>query len=131
MEHTKLLMPRAPSAMEWLKHAFAVETPAEEWTERHLEVADSVCAAIVRRRMTAPVLLFLESGRPLNFLASQLLVFLTPFVSAITDAQGTKLFAEFLERRESTEYLCRKLEELSSGESSTDDSATGETPPTD
>lgn len=99
--------------MEWLKHAFAVETAAEEWTERHLKVADSVCAAIVRRRMTTPVLLFLESGRPLNFLASQLLVFLMPFVSAVGDAQGTRLFAEFLERRESTEYLCRKLEELS------------------
>ena len=99
--------------MQWLKHAFAVEPPGPaEPTEEQRAVVDRVCAEIVRRRLTTASLVFLEMSRPLNFLGSQALHFFAPFVSVLTNAQGHKHFATFLERRGSIDYICRQIEEL-------------------
>jgi len=101
--------------VHWLKHAFAVETPgAAEPTEQERELVERLCAAIVRRRLTPAALVFLEMARPLNFLGAQALHFFMPFVSAVTDADGPKHFAAFLEKRGSIEYITRRLEELES-----------------
>ena len=99
--------------MEWLKHAFAVEPPGPaEPTEAERPVVERVCHEIVRRGMTTPALLVLEMSRPLNFVGAQALHFLAPIVSALTDAEGHKHFAAFLEHRGSIEYMCRRIEEL-------------------
>ncbi|HID22765.1 MAG TPA: hypothetical protein EYP14_10240 [Planctomycetaceae bacterium] len=101
--------------MQWLKHAFAVEPPgAAEPTEREREVVDRLCQAIVRRRLTPAAVVFLEMARPLNFLGAQALHFFMPFVSAVTDADGPSLFAAFLEKRGSIEYITRRLEQWES-----------------
>lgn len=99
--------------MKWLKHAFAVDAPGPaEPTEPQRAVVDKVCCEVVRRHLTTPALLMLEMTRPLNFVASQVLHFFGPFLSAITDAQGHKHFAAFLEHRGSIDYLCRRIEDL-------------------
>ena len=99
--------------MQWLKHAFAVEPdgPAEPNPEQRVLI-DRVCREIVKRRLTTPALLMLEMSRPLNYVASQVLHFFGPFVSAISDAEGHKHFAQFLEHRGSIEFLCRRIEDL-------------------
>ena len=99
--------------MEWLKHAFAVEPPGPvEPTEEQRPVVERVCGEVVRRGLTTPAIMALEMSRPLNFVGSQALHFFSPIISALTDAQGHKQFAEFLEHRGSIEYLCRRIEEL-------------------
>ena len=99
--------------LDSLKHAFAVESDAAvEPTESQRLLVDRLCREIVRRQMTTPALLVLESSRPLGFLAAQTIHFFTPLISAVTDADGHKQLAGFLEQRQSIEYLCRRLEEL-------------------
>ncbi len=99
--------------MEWLKHAFAVEHPGPfEPTEAQRPVVERVCGEVVRRGLTTPAIMALEMSRPLNFVGSQALHFFSPLISALTDAQGHKQFAEFLEHRGSIEYLCRRMEQL-------------------
>jgi hypothetical protein len=95
------------------KHAFAVE-PADpvEPTDEQRPVAERLCREIVRRRLTVPALMFLEMSRPLGYLASQAIHFFTPLIAAVSDAQGHKHLAAFLERRQSVEYLCRRIEQL-------------------
>ena len=99
--------------MKWLKHAFAVDaTGPVEPTESQRAIVDKVCCEVVRRHLTTPALLALEMSRPLNYVASQVLHFFGLFVSAITDAEGHKHFAMFLEQRGSIDYLCRRIEDL-------------------
>ena len=99
--------------MQWLKHAFAVDPPnAAQPDETQQRAADAVCREIVRRHLTTPALVFLESMRPLNYVIAHGLHFAMPFVSVLTRAEGPRRFATFLEHRGSFEYLCRRIEEL-------------------
>lgn len=101
---------------EWLKHAFHVDPPGPaEPTEEQAEVVDWVCRQIVKRHLTTPALAALEMSRPMNFIGSQALRFLQPFVSAILSKHGHAGYAHFaayLERRGSLEFMCRRIEDL-------------------
>ena len=99
----------------WLKHAFAVETD-EGWepTQNQREIVDRLCRQIVSRGMTTPALVFLETVRPLNYLSSQTMQFFAPILAVVADADAYSQFAEFLEHRGSVEYLCRRIETISS-----------------
>lgn len=104
--------------MNWLKHAFAVDPPGlSEPTAPQRAVVERVCTEIVRRHLSAPSLLFLETFRPLNYLGSQVLHFLQPIVSAILEVDGYQHFTEFLEKRGSIDYICSRIEDLEGGSS--------------
>lgn len=99
--------------LDWLRHAFAVDPPgAAEPTPRQAEVIDRLCREVVRRRMTTPALMLLEMSRPANFVMAQAIHFFDPIVGAVTDADGHREFARFLEHRGSVEHLARRIEEL-------------------
>ncbi len=99
--------------MNWFRHAFALDPPGPaEPTEAERPVVDRVCAAIVRRRLAAAALVFLEMSRPLNSLAAQAIHFFSPVLSVLLTADQHKRFAEFLDRRGSIDYLCRRIGEL-------------------
>ena len=97
------------------RHAFAVES-ADDFkpSDEERRVADRICRELVRRRLATPALMFLEMSRPLNFLGSQLLHFLSPVLSGLTQSHGHRRLAAFLEHRGSVDYLCRRIEELDS-----------------
>jgi len=99
--------------VSWLKHAFAVEPqrPAEP-SDAQRAIVDRVCREVVRRRMTTPALMFLEMGRPLNYLGAQAMHFFAPVVTALVDNDGYRQFALFLEHRGSIDYICRRMETL-------------------
>jgi len=97
--------------MNWLKHAFAIERDFSP-TEEELQLAERLCKEIVRRELVLPALTFLEMSRPLNALGAQALHFLTPVLSAAFTPQQCRKMAEFLERRGSIDWLCKRLEEL-------------------
>ncbi len=102
--------------MNWFKNAFAVDPPGPtEPTESQAEVVDWVCLQIVKRHLTTPALITLEMSRPMNFIGSQVMRFLEPFISAILMTHGRKgydEFAAFLEHRGSLDFMCRRIEEL-------------------
>ena len=107
--------------MQWLKHAFAIEPPGVAVpTEEQSSVVDWLCSQVVKRHLTTPALMSLEMARPLNFVGAQALHFLTPIIGSLTDKQSHRHLAEFLERRGSIDYLCKRIEELERTASDTD-----------
>ncbi len=95
----------------WLKKAFAVEAPnGGVPTDAQKAVVDKVCREVVKRHMTTPALIFLESFRPLNYIGSQVMYFFQPFISAVLTSEAYQHFAEFLEQRKSVDYLCQQIE---------------------
>jgi len=99
--------------MNWFRHAFALDPPGPaEPTDAERPIVDRVCLAIVRRHLTVPALAFLEMSRPLNSVAAQAIHFFSPVLSALVTGDEHRRFAEFLDRRGSIDYLCRRIEQL-------------------
>ena len=99
-----------------LKHAFAVDAPgAVEPTKLQRPAVEWICTQIAKRHLSTPGLIFFEMTRPLNYLGAQVMHLTSPGVWAIAPKHiygGYIHFAEFLERRGSMEYMCRRIEKL-------------------
>ena len=93
-----------------LSHAFSTESGAEVFTIEDLALLERVADAVVKRGMTAPATVFLESLGPMNFLGSQALYFLNPIVEWAFDAKEVEQVARLLERRETISRLISMIE---------------------
>ncbi|MBN2537244.1 hypothetical protein JXB37_03095, partial [candidate division WOR-3 bacterium] len=58
---------------------FASDVPAE----RRDELFDKLAGRIVDLRLTPVAIVMLESGKPVSFVGSQLMVFLQPIITAV------------------------------------------------
>lgn len=65
---------------------------------------------IVRRGLTVPAIIALETCKPLNFLGSQFLIVFSPFVQAIFKGEEYHKFALILEKDANVELLIELLE---------------------
>ena len=65
---------------------------------------------VVEWRLTVPAIVFLESTKPLSFVASQVLVFLDPIVRAIFNITDYERFYSMLEDRKNIEKLIQEIE---------------------
>ncbi len=92
-----------------LAHAFQVASE-ETFTEEDLALLDKVAGFVVRKGMATPAVLFLESMSPLNFVGSQVMVFLQPILTTFFSTQEYEHLAEILERRESIGVLVERIE---------------------
>ena len=81
-----------------LAHAFAVD-PGVQFTDDDDALVERVARFVVDRRLTAPALLALETGRPLTFLGSQVAAFFGPVLSLAFPQQDYKRFVRLMERR--------------------------------
>ena len=119
-----MLLEREPGGRgvwDWLRNAFAIETRESlEVTARQAELVDRACEEVVRRRMTTPALVVLETGRPLHFVASQAIHFFEPIVGSLFGAEDMREFANFLEQRGSVDYLVKRLEAWNDRKASSD-----------
>jgi len=97
-----------------LAHAFHVESE-ETFREEDLALLDKVAGFVVRKGMATPAILFLESMRPLNFVGSQVMVFLQPILATFFSTQEYEQLAEILERRESIGILVERIEKQQEG----------------
>ena len=88
-----------------LSHAFSTTSGAEVFTIEDLALLERVADAVVKRGMTAPATVFLESLGPMNFLGSQALYFLTPIVEWAFNAKEVEQVARLLERRDTISRL--------------------------
>lgn len=81
------------------------------------EILSKVADELVRRRLVAPSLFFMEMCKPLNFIGSQALIAVHPFIQAILSLLGAqqatpllKKFALLMEKRENVEILMNLIE---------------------
>lgn len=91
------------------KHAFATEGVKLEDSDTALikKLADYV----VKRGMSVPAVLFLESVRPLNFIGSQSMVFFKPMISRFFSKYEYDKIADILEKREVVDLLIKEIEQ--------------------
>ncbi len=95
----------------WLANAFSMDAYQEPLTERELAMLERVARTIVVRGMTVPALLFLEMGKPLNYIGSQTLAFFEPIVRSLFSTTEYAEMRRILERRHAIETLMRLVEE--------------------
>lgn len=93
-----------------LQHAFSTETTSRPFSLEEMEIMERVADMIVKRGMTAPATVFLESMGPMNFLGSQALHFLTPIIDCAFNAKEVEQVAQLLERRDSIARLITLIE---------------------
>lgn len=90
--------------------SLAPEPLDEPTAERIGALIERLAAETVRRRLAAPVLLALESTKPLTFLGSQALVFLEPLVRTFLNPGDYDLFIRLLEDRAQVERLLEAID---------------------
>jgi hypothetical protein len=99
------------SFYSWLSHAFAVKDPASAVNDEDREILGRVAVWVVRRRMSAPAVLFLESVRPLGYLGSQALVFFQPIITNVLNEKDYRQFTAAIEKREAVNVLIDRITE--------------------
>nr|WP_140393792.1 hypothetical protein [Nitrospira cf. moscoviensis SBR1015] len=96
------------------RHAFAVQPESQPLSIDDVELMERVADVIVKRGMTAPATVFLESMGPMNFLGSQALHFFTPIIECAFNVKEVEQVARLLERRETIPQLIAVIEAKSS-----------------
>jgi hypothetical protein len=86
-------------------HAFALAPAEPEFPAEERVLLEKIARLVAKRGMAVPALLFLESSAPLNFLGSQLLHGLRPFLELVCDPAEMERLAVILERRDSVDQL--------------------------
>ena len=71
--------------------------PEDVSPEERKSILKKVSDEIVKRRLTVPAIFLLESCSPLNFIGSQAMIALEPFVRAIFDFPDYRKFALLME----------------------------------
>ncbi len=71
---------------------------------------EKVATWIVRRGLAPVAILFLETGKPINFLGSQILIGFSPFIQAIFKGDEYQKFALILEKDANVELLIELIE---------------------
>ena len=90
-------------------HAFASSPQQPSFSTQDIALLEKIARLLVDRRMEIPALLFMESVGPLNFLGSQIMHGLRPFLELVCDPTELQQLAVLLERRDSVEQLITLL----------------------
>lgn len=93
---------------ESVRYALAMPPPLE-LAPADREVLAKVASMLVRRRLGSPALMVLEMSRPINFVASQFLVFMKPFATALLNPTEYERFVRILEHREGIDALVEAI----------------------
>ena len=78
--------------------------------ERRDEVCEILATRIARYGMIVPAIFFLEMNRPISFLGSQAMHFISPMVGVFVETFED--YAFFFEDRDNLDMLINRLEEL-------------------
>ncbi len=83
--------------------------------ERREQILDKIAQKIVDLKLSPVAIVILESGKPLSFVGSQLMVFFQPIVTSIFPFQQYDEVSALLEDRANVEALIQKIEKLEDG----------------
>ncbi len=89
--------------------------------ERQEQLLRKVAHFVAEKRMTPPAVFFLETMKPLNYLSSQVLTYLEPFLTMVVPRQEYNDVVAILEQREGLEYFLSILEDEESEKLENDD----------
>jgi hypothetical protein len=78
--------------------------------ERQKELLAKIADQVVKRKLTVPAIMFLESVKPLSFVGSQALVFFQPIVQAVLNRREYDEIVLMMEERENVEQLLLEIE---------------------
>jgi len=70
-----------------------------------------IANAIAIRGMTAPTIFFLESVQPLNYIASQFMAYVEPFLTFVIPREEYNDIQQILEQRKGIDYFLTILED--------------------
>jgi hypothetical protein len=102
--------------MNWKKlkttfaNAFAYDDGRSEITPDDVAMLDRVADFVVRRHLTTPAILILESTGPLNFVGSSLMTFFRPIFGAIFNTTEYERVERLLEKRCSMRVMVERIE---------------------
>ena len=82
----------------------------EEFNEKYEALFNRLAEFVVKRKMAAPAILFLESTKPLNFIGSQFLVVLGPLIKVFFNVTEFDRIVELMEKRDNVERLICAIE---------------------
>ncbi len=99
------------SFIDKLKYAFAIGYEPPRLSEEDKSAITYLAELICKRRLEVPAIMALESLRPMNFLASQVMVMLQPFVGMLTDDAFFVSCQTAFEKRDSVGFLIEYLED--------------------
>lgn len=102
-----------------LRHAFAVQPDSRPLAIEDIQLLERIAEIIVKRGMTAPATMFLESMGPMNFLGSQALHFLIPIIECAFNTKEVEQVARLLERRDTLTRLIAIIEAKSAPKGAT------------
>lgn len=88
------------------------EQEQEKELKENQELIEKIAQEVTKRKMTAPAIFLLESGKPLSFIGSQFLTFLSPIVQTIFSSKYYDRITKMLEDRNNIEKLICRIEEL-------------------
>ena len=85
----------------------------EDFTDEERDaLIDKIADGVVKRRMEAPAVLFLELHKPLSFVGSQALIIGSPFVGPFVGIENVNRVSKLIGDRSNVERLIRRIEEL-------------------
>ncbi|MDI6783897.1 MAG: hypothetical protein QME64_07365, partial [bacterium] len=73
---------------------------------------DKAAQFIVNRRLEVPAIMALQSMTPLNFIGSQTLVVLEPFLGPFFSQEDYQKLIEILEHRDGIELFIQRIEKI-------------------
>ena len=76
------------------------------------ELIKEVAAKIVRRKMSVPTILFIESVKPINRIAGQAVLVVSPFLAIFVSYEKIEQFCDMLQDRENVEKLLNEIKNL-------------------
>ncbi len=113
------LVRRLAKVQAGLRHAFAVQPETQPLAIEDVQLLERIAEIIVKRGMTAPATMFLESMGPMNFLGSQALHFLIPIIECAFNTKEVEQVARLLERRDTLTRLIAIIEAKSAPKGAT------------
>lgn len=94
--------------IDGLKHAFA--TDVVKFEDDEVALIKKLADYVVKRRMSVPAIIFLESVQPLNFIGSQAMVFFRPILTQFFSNDEYNKLSDILEKREVINMLISEIE---------------------
>jgi len=86
-------------------------TAVRNWQQiEERKVLAKVLRAVIKRRLTAPVLFTLESFKPFSFIASQVLIVFGPLVRTFLSVADYDVFISAIQNRDNIAWMIEQLE---------------------
>ncbi|MFO7810575.1 MAG: hypothetical protein R6V47_04315 [Candidatus Delongbacteria bacterium] len=80
-------------------------------TKKQDDLLRKIAHAIASKSMTAPTIFFLETVQPLNFIASQFMAYVEPFLTFVIPRKAYNDVQHLLEQRKGIDYFLTILED--------------------